>query len=373
MEEIRKLFPYLKTGQIYFNHASIGALPTPVVERITRHLAVRSGGEIANFDTMMKYNKDGKEKIGRLLNANPERISWCENVSHAISILAQGIEWKQGDRIILNDIEFPSNVYPFMVLQEQGVEIDFAKSHNGVVDLEDIERLITPRTRLVSISLVQFLSGYRADVNAIGELCRKNGIIYCVDAIQGAGTVQIDVKKMNVDFLTGGTHKWLLGMQGMSYFYLTEELQSRIKAKLVGWASVVDPWNMLDYNLTLVNSASRFQTGTMNDLGMAAIDVSLDIFFGYGMENVERNILSNSQYFFNKLKETGIETVLKNPEEKHLGGIVTIAIDNSKRKFIELERKNIKCSLRDGFIRFSPHFYNIKEEINQAIEVLRSL
>jgi selenocysteine lyase/cysteine desulfurase len=218
--------------------------------------------------------------------------------------------------------------------------------------------------------MVQFLSGYRADVNAIGEMCKKNGIIYCVDAIQAAGTVQIDVEKMNVDFLTGGTHKWLLGMQALSYFYLTEELQDRIKIKIVGWASVVDPWNLLDYNLTLVKSADRFQTGTFNDIGMAAIDASLEIFFGYGMENVERNVLSNTKYFLKKLEEAGIKTVLNNVDEKNLGGIVTIIIENPKRRFIELEKRNIKCSLRDGFVRFSPHFYNIKEEIDIAVGVL---
>lgn len=373
MEEIRKLFPYLKTGQVYFNHASLGALPTPVVERINSHLTERSRGEIANFDTMMKYNKEGKEKLGKLLNAPPERISWCENVSHAISILAQGLDWKQGDRIILNDLEFPSNVYPFMVLKEQGVEIDFAKSHNGVVDLEDIEQLITPKTRLVSISMVQFITGYRADVNAIGELCRQKGILFCVDAIQAAGNVQIDVEKMKVDFLAGGTHKWLLGMQAMSYFYLTEELQNRVKTKIVGWTSVVDPWNLLDYNLTLLKNADRFQSGTFNDIGMAAIDASLDLFFDYGMDKVERNILSNTQYFLNKLREAGVATVLNNVEEKNLSGIVTIILDNPKRKFIELEKNNIKCSLRDGFVRFSPHFYNIKDEIDQAVAVLKGI
>lgn len=367
MEEIRKLFPYLKTGQIYFNHSSVGALPTPVVERINSHLVVRSEGEISNFETMMKYNKDGKEKIARLLNARPERISWCENVSHAISILAQGLEWKAGDRIILNDIEFPSNVYPFMVLKEQGVEIDFAKSHNGAVDIEDIEKLITPRTKLISISMVQFVSGYRADVEAIGALCKSKGIIYCVDVIQSAGTMNVDLEKIQADFLTGGTHKWLLGMQGLGYFYLTEELQSKIKTKIVGWASVIEPWNMLDYNLTFVESADRYQTGTYNDIGMAAIDASLDIFFNYGMDNVEQNVLNNTIYFMEKLEESGIETLLKGVNSKNLSGIVTIKVKNPKRVFLTLENRNIKCSLREGFVRFSPHFYNIKEEIDKTV------
>jgi selenocysteine lyase/cysteine desulfurase len=373
MEEIRKLFPYLKTGLIYFNHSSVGALPVPVVERINKHLAERSEGEIANFETMMLYNTRGKEKIAKLINARPERVSWCENVSHAISILAQGLEWKAGDRIILNDIEFPSNVYPFMALKEYGVEIDFAKSHNGIVDLEDIEKLITPRTKLISISMVQFLSGYRADVNAIGSLCKSKGIIFCVDIIQAAGAVQIDVDKIQADFLTGGTHKWLLGMQGLGYFYLTEELQSKIKTKIVGWTSVVNSWDILNYDLTLLETADRFQSGTFNDIGMAAIDASLDIFFQYGMDNVERNILNNTKYFMQKLNGAGINTLLNNVGIKNLAGIVTIKIENAKRVFLLLESRNMKCSLREGYVRFSPHFYNTKEEIDKVVENIVSL
>jgi len=374
IEKIRNLFPYLKTGQIYFNHASIGALPLPVVERLNNHLAVRSEGEIANFDTMMQYSINGKAKIAKLINAKPERVSWCENVSHAISILAQGLDWKPGDRIILNDMEFPSNVYPFMVLKEQGVEIDFAKSHNGMVDVAEIEKLVTPRTKLISISMVQFISGYRADVEALGALCKSKGIIYCVDIIQAAGNVQIDVEKMQADFVAGGTHKWLLGMQALGYFFLTEELQSKLKSKLVGWTSVVDPWNMLDYNLTLLPTAERYQTGTWNDMGMAAIDASLEIFFGYGIENVAKNCLGNTRYFLNKLSEAGIETILnKDLDEKHLSGIVTIKVENPKRVFMLLEKNNIKCSLREGVIRFSPHFYNIHDEIDIAVKKLSEL
>jgi len=167
-------------------------------------------------------------------------------------------------------------------------EIDFAKSRNGIVDLEDLETLITPKTKLISISLVQFLSGYRADISAIGELCKQHGIIFCVDAIQGTGVVQIDVKKSNIDFLTGGSQKWLMSSQGLSYVYITEELQSRINQKFVGWTSVKDAWNLLDFELTFRDSADRFQNGTVNALGVAIFEASLTMFNQFGIENIER-------------------------------------------------------------------------------------
>jgi len=273
-------------------------------------------------------------------------------------------------RIILNDIEFPSNVYPFLNLQRLGVEIDMVKSRNGVVDVGDIENAITPKTKLVSISLVQFLSGYRADIDAIGSLCKEKGIIFCVDAIQATGVVEIDVAKSQIDFLCGGTQKWLMSSQGLSYIYLTEELQSRITQKNVGWASVNDAWNLLDYNLSLKSTAERFQNGTINVLGVCLFDASLDLFLGFGMNNVENRILKNTEHFIYQLVEIGIEPILKNVDTKNRAGIVSFKHERSNEIFEFLQGKRIYGAVRQGMIRFSPHFYNTKEEIDLVIKEL---
>ncbi|GBD89512.1 putative cysteine desulfurase [bacterium BMS3Abin04] len=145
-------------------------------------------------------------ELAVMLNAKPDRIALTKSVTESLNILAQGIRWKRGDRIILNDIEFPANVYPFLNLKKYGVEIDFVKSKNGTIDIGDIGKLITPKTKLLSISFVQFLSGFRVDLETIGELCSKHKIIFSVDAIQGAGVIRLDVKKYKIDFLAGG--KW---------------------------------------------------------------------------------------------------------------------------------------------------------------------
>lgn len=371
IEKIRSLFPHLDTNQIYFNHAAIGPWCKPVLDRINEYAAQRSGEMVENFPFFLEMNSSARAKLAKLLGAETERLAWVDNVSNGINILANGLPWKSGDRIILNDLEFPSNIYPFLNLEKLGVEIDIVKSRNGIVDVEDIEKVVTSQTKLISISLVQFLSGYRADISAIGEMCKKRGIIFCVDAIQGAGVVEINVKKSNIDFLAGGTQKWLMTSQGLSYIYITEELQNKITQKNVGWTSVNDAWNLLDYNLSLKPSAERFQNGTINVLGVCLFEATLNLFHDFGMENVEKNILANTEYFINQLVEIGINPILKNVDSKNRAGIVSFKSEKASELFEFLQSKRIYCAVREGMIRFSPHFYNTKDEIDLVTEELQ--
>jgi selenocysteine lyase/cysteine desulfurase len=370
ISEIRSLYPHLQTDQLYFNHAAIGPWSSLVLDRINEYAYQRSLSKIENYQSLIRWSKSAKEKLGKLIGASSDRIAWVDNVSNGTNIIAQGLDWKTGDRILLNDIEFPSNVYPFMNLKKLGVEIDFAKSRNGIVDVEDLETLITPKTKLISISLVQFLSGYRADINAIGELCKTHGIIFAVDAIQGTGAVQIDVGKSNIDFLTGGSQKWLMSSQGLSYIYITEKLQSRIDQKFVGWASIKNAWSLLEYELTFRDSADRFQNGTVNALGVAIFEASLSMFNQFGIENIESRVLENSDYFIKKLADLGLEPILKNVKEKNIAGIISFKHEKSQEIFELLEKRKITVAVREGMIRFSPHFYNTIEDIQEAVDQL---
>ncbi|MCP5064234.1 MAG: aminotransferase class V-fold PLP-dependent enzyme [Ignavibacteriae bacterium] len=371
IQEIRNQFPYLKTGKIYFNHAAVSPLPTYVTEKVNHYIFERSETEINNHKAGLENIANLKNQLSNLLNTEPERIAFTKSVTDSLNILAQGIDWKPGDRIILNDIEFPANVYPFLNLKEYGVEIDFVKSQNGSVLIEDIEKLITPRTRLLSISFVQFLTGFRADLKSIGELCENNNIIFCVDAIQGAGVVELDVADMKIDFLAGGSHKWMMGLMGVGYLFVTKELQDRIAQKTTGWLSVEDEWNLLDYQLKYRSDADRFHTGTYSMIGITALNASMEFFKIVGFEIIEKLILDNTEYFISELNEIGINQMMQNSNRSNLAGIVTFTMENSEDVFKRLVEKNIVGSLREGMIRFSPHFYNTKEEIDVVIEELK--
>lgn len=373
IKQIRQTFPHIDTGRIYFNHAAIGPLSIPVKEKLQQYLEERSSGSIENFEMLLEASSNAKRRLTMLLNAKKNRIAWTENVSAGLNILAQGLQWNPGDRIIINDVEFPSNVYPFLNLEQYGVEIDIVKSKNGKVDVEDYQKLITPKTKLISISAVQFLSGYRADLKSLGEICKSKNIVFCVDAIQATGVIKIDVEEMNIDFLAGGSHKWLMSLQGLGYIYITPELMERINQKYVGWLSVKDEWNLLDYKLELKENASRFHLGTNSVIGIFALAQSLELFEEYGIENIEKNNLSNTKYFIEKLSEEGFNPVLKSEDENHLAGITTVKIDKAEEVHKALAEEKMDCAIREGKIRFSPHFYNTKEEIDSVVNKLVEL
>ena len=373
IEKARSYFPYLKNGKIYFNHASTGPLPVPVLQQIKKVLFEMSESNIDNYTRLLAVIKETKQDLGGLINTKPERIAFLDNTTNGINVLAQGIEWKKGDRVLLNDLEFPANVYPFLNLQKDGVIIDFVKSQDGIVSAEDVIENIKPETRLVSISQVQFLTGYRANLEKIGNVCRDKGIIFSVDAIQGLGAVRLDVVKDKIDFLSSGTQKWMLGLQGMAFIYVSEKLQEMMIPSNVGWLSVEDAWNLLHYDLTLKKTADCFQGGTLNTIGIYALNASLKIFTEFGFDAIEQKVIENSTYLISKLEEINIKPILSGVDKKNLAGIVSFKHDESQKIFDALLKENIQCAVREGMIRLSPHFYNTNEESDKIIDELKKL
>ncbi len=371
--EIRKSFPNIKAGQIYFNHASLGPLSVTVKEIINSYFESRSLNLKQSFDVFLEADKSAKLRLGGMLNCRPNQLSWIGNVSDAMNVLVNGIDWETGDRVILNDIEFPANVYPFLNLKSKGVEVDLVKSRNGIIKLEDIFSAVTEKTKLISISLVQFLSGFRTDIIELGMFCKEHGIIFSVDAIQAAGVVNTDVQEANVDFLAGGAHKWLMSLTGTSYLYISDKLNRIFKLSNVGWLSVKDPWHILDYNLELKPDAEKFQTGTMNVTGIVALNKSLEMFESVGFNNIEKLVLANTNYFIEKLTGIGIEPLLKNLPNKNKAGIVSFYVEKPERVLLSLQKKNIIGEIREGLIRMSPHFYNTKKEIKTVVNSISEL
>ncbi|MEJ2616028.1 MAG: aminotransferase class V-fold PLP-dependent enzyme [Ignavibacteriaceae bacterium] len=358
---------------MYFNHASTGPMSERVKNKLAKLIDDRSGDKIDDYKEFIKISEETKNYLSELINCKSPEIAFVDNTSNGINIIAQGLNLKKGDRILLNDIEFPANVYPFLNLQKEGVEIDFVKSHNGIVSAEDVINSAGNKTKLISISFVQFLSGYKVDLEKIGKYCEENGIVFSVDAIQGLGALQLDVKRCNIDFISCGTQKWLLGLQGMGFVFITENLQDKLDQKYAGWLSVKNAWNLLDYDLALRNSAERFQNGTVNTFGVYALNASLQLFKEFGLENVERRLVENSTYFIKQLMNIDYDPILKNTAEENLSGIVSIKNEKSKEIFEELEKKKVSAAFREGIVRFSPHFYNTKEEIDLVVSNLKEV
>jgi len=372
ISKARKLFPYLNKHVIYFNHASTGPMSSRVKESINELLYLKSEGKIDDYKELLRRADESKQLLGKLLNTTADRIAFTSNTSSGLNILAQGIRWEKGDRIILCDVEFPANVYPFMNLKDIGVEIDFVKSENGIVTAEDLIKAITPKTKLISVSYVQFLSGYRIDLETLGKVCREKGIILSLDATQGLGALTLDVQKYNIDFISCGTQKWMLGLQGMAFIYISEELQSTLKTASVGWLSVENAWDLIDYDFTLKKTANRYQPGTLNTFGIYAINASLKMFDESGFNNIEDQVLSNSKYLIEQLTETRFTPILKNFSKKNLAGIISFKREDAENIFNYLQAKNIIIAVREGIVRLSPHFYNAKDEIDKVVAELKN-
>lgn len=371
LEEVRQQFPFINNGIIYFNHASTAPISLSVREKLCELLKDKSENNIDDYSNFLKVYEETKSILGKLINSHSDRIAFVDNTSTGLNILANGLKWNPGDRILLNDIEFPANVYPFMNLKKYGVEIDFVKSKNGIVTAEDLIENIKPETKLISVSFVQFLSGYKIEIEKLGKFCRDRNIIFSIDGIQGIGAINFDVENFYVDFLSCGTQKWLFGAQGLAFIYLTEELQRKISPAYLGWLSVENAWDLLNFKMELKSTANVFQGGTLNTIGIYIFNTSLKLLKDFGFDKIEERVISNTKYLRKRLNEIGISCLIDEVGETYFSGITTFKVDDSESLFKYLENKKIICSLREGFIRLSPHFYNTFEDIDVVVNSIQ--
>ncbi len=371
--EVRKLFPHIEKGIIYFNHAATGPFSSRVLDVMQEYFKTRSEDKIDDYPSFVQITEETRELLGNAINADKERIAFADNTTNGLNLLAQGLQWKPGDELILNDLEFPANIYPFMNLVKKGVKIVMVKSHDGIVSAEDIIEKFTSKTKLVSVSMVQFLTGYRIDLEKLGKACRAEGIVLSVDAIQGLGALKLNVEKCGIDFVSCGTQKWMLGMQGLSIIYITENLQQKIDPVYVGWLGVNDGWNLLDYNLTLKSSAERFQPGSLNSAGIYALNASLKLFRDFGIDEVEKQVISNSGHLISELQRIGINPYLSELDQKYLSGIISFRHPDAYSILEVLQDKKIELAVREGIVRISPHFYNNESDISALTDGLKIL
>lgn len=366
----RSWFPHIHTGKIWLNHAAISPVSKRVHAVIENHLQNRSYGDIDVYPSVIASCEKTKNNLAAIMNATPDRIGFVANTSEGLNILANGIDWKSGDRILLNDIEFPTNVVPFLNLRRHGVEIDFVKSVNGAIRIDDIERSITPRTRLLSISFVQFLSGYTADLAAIGALCRKNNIIFSVDAIQGLGAVPLDVNAMQIDFLSGGGNKWLMGLMGLGFVFVTAELQDRIHQHHAGWTSNRNFFgDFFNYRIDLDETARRYENGTQNYLAIAALGESTSTLLEVGIEHIHDYLLGITETIIAFADEHRFDVVTPRDRAQR-AGIVTLKHADAKTIFNDLAEQRIIVSMREGMLRIAPHFYTSEEDVHALFSIL---
>ncbi len=373
VEHWRSFFPVTEHS-VYVNHAACSPVSNRVRSALDRFLDESSTDAVDNYPKWLETRDRLRVLAGQLIHAPESQIAFVKNTSDGLNILASGLDWKPGDRIILADCEFPSNVYPFLNLRKRGVEIDFVKNRDGFLFTEDFEKLITPRTRLLSVSFVEFTNGFRNDLEELGALCRKHGIIFCVDSIQGLGAVPLKVDQFNIDFLSNGGHKWLMAPAGIGFIYVRQQLFNRLSTERVGWLSVKEAWNFFDYKLDLLDDAKRFEMATENWLGVYGLNASLGLLLEAGIEEIHTHIIKLLDILYEGLADMNL-IVASSMQPVHRSAILSFRsahAEETKYIFDSLLKNHIICSYRAGLIRISPHLYNTEEEMRKILMTLRA-
>ncbi len=369
IDEIRDQFPHTST-RTYLNHAATGPLSRPVKAAMERFIEQRHSGVVNNYEEAVPRVDELRTMLGRLIGTSADRVALTSNTSSALNVLATGYPWQEGDRIAVPACEFPANVYPFKNLERRGAAVDYIPHEEGVISLESLDRTICPETRLVSLSWVQFLSGFRVDLAAAADLCHARDVLLCVDAIQGLGALQLDVESAGIDFLACGSHKWLMGSQGLGFLYVTEDLQDRLEPPRAGWLHGPVDWeHLFDYELSFHDDASRFHLGTMNHLGIAALHAALDFYFRIGREWCEDQVLGRSRQLAVGLEERGLNRY-GSGDPNHTSGIVTVDSHHAEALHTHLAENNVDSALRNGKLRFSPTYYNSSGEIDRVLTLI---
>ncbi len=354
---------------VYLNHAAVAPLSFRVRDAVDRYQTRRALKGIEPYPWILKTVQETREMLANMISARADQIAFVLNTSDGLNIIAQGLDWQPGDRVLLNDLEFPANVYPFLNLRRRGVEVDVV----SLVDIMDqmdvvdaIAKQITDRTKLVSISHVQFLTGAKANLAAIGKFCRERDILFAVDAIQSLPHTALDVERDCVDFLACGSHKWMMSDMGAAFVYVGDRALARIQQASLGWTSIE---NSFDFSLRpdeLRAGAARFENGTMNFAGITALRASLNFFFEFGLREMERAVLDLTGYLIDRLEQRGVEVVTPKPESER-SGIVSFNFPDAQKVFERLQSRNILISIRQGRLRVSPHFYNTEEEMRKLM------
>lgn len=362
-------YPHQSEGHIYLNHAAISPLSRDVLKSIDEFLKERHSGAIDLFEQWNKLIEETRIKISRLIHSNSEKnITFLGNTSEAISAITEGLEWKNGDEIILNTLEFPTNVQPFRILANKGVKTIFIKpDESGILQPVEIEKAITPNTRMVSISAVQYLTGLKSNLKAIGEICDHHNLLFVVDGIQALGAVDIDVIEYKIDALASGSHKWLMAPMGIGFLYISEKMENQLTPFKTGWLSVEIPWDMRNFEQNWAPISSHLEVGTYNMVGIAGLHASLSTFEEVGHHVVYSKVKENSNYLLKQLSEMDSVHLLTPLNPEFNAGIVTFKVkgmDNSDQFVDGLKKHRITLSSREGFIRISPHYYNNRKELD---------
>ena len=352
---------------IYLNHAAVAPLCRPAAEAMQRLADDCLHYGSIHYDEWLAAYEGVRTAAARLVNSDRSEIALMKNTSEGIATIAMGLDWRPGDRIVAFREEFPANYYPWKRLEQKGVAVTWLSVSDSLERIDHACR----GTRLLSISFVQFLSGYRAPIREIGEICRRNSCIYLVDAIQGLGVFPLDVRACHVDALAADGHKWLLGPEGCAILYISKELQERVEPVEFGWTNVAGYNDYGSRDMALRQDAGRYEPGTLNTIGCFGLRAAIELLLEVGVGEIAPVVQNLADRIAAGVEARGYE-VMGNRTPETGSGIVSFRKSGiTDREIVtRLRAEGISAAPRAGWVRTSPHFYLNSAEIDRFLTVL---
>ena len=371
VEALRREFP-IADRCVYLDNAGAAPNPRRTVEAVSRFLQEYSEGGIYRHWEHYESLVDGvRDALATLLGAGRDEVALVGSASEGINIIAHALPWQPGDRVVITDLEFPSNVYPWLHLSRLGVEIRVAAHEDGVVPAERIVELIDERTRLVSLSHVTFASGYRQDVARVAPACRSAGARLLVDATQSAGWLPLDVCALGADFVVCAGFKWLLSPHGTGALYCRRELLAETTPRYASWLSVREPFDFRRPRAAeLAADARRFMlTPNLAISAFIGMLTSLRLLLEVGVERVHDHVMELGGLLRASARDLGLTTWADGPPETQ-SPIVNVRVPDARAMVEALRAQDVIAVERLGGVRLSPHLYNTAAEIRRAMEAL---
>jgi selenocysteine lyase/cysteine desulfurase len=369
-------FPWT-ADTVYLNNASIGPIPERTRRILDAFNAKRTAPHLLPDRDLFAGLQAARDAAARLINADTGEIALATNTSYGLNLAARALPLTQGDRIILSDREFPANVYPWLMLRKQGIEVTLAPCTSEGWPDEDflLSALRDPRVKVLAVSFVQFSNGFRADLKKLSAAARANGTYLVVDGIQGVGNSVLDVRETPVDILACGGQKWLLSPWGSGFVYVRKELIHTLEPAMTGWMAFegTDDFSRLtEYNPTFRADARRFEMITLPYQDFYGFSQSVELLLEIGIAEIAEVTRSLHEPIFKWADARGMRVVSPR-DERHRSAILCVAPDQAVEAYHAIKRARIVCSLREGAIRLSPHCYNTVEEMEKVLDVLAGL
>jgi selenocysteine lyase/cysteine desulfurase len=358
----------------FLDHAAVAPLTAPAQHALSDWAADVAENGVLSETRWLPRIEDVRRLAGRLLDADPQDVAFVKNTSEGVGIVAEGFPWQAGDNVVTSADEYPANVFPWRNLAGRGVELRMVPSWQGRVEIDDLRAALDAHTRLVTLSFVEFGSGFRNDLDAVTELCRERGIAFFVDGIQGLGVLPLSVARTPIDFLAADGHKWLLGPEGAAILYVRREWVDRLHPVDIGWNSVLDSFHFDSSSFRLKPHAGRWEGGSLNLGGIAALGASLELLLGAAIPAVAGRVLELTDYLCEQARRAGLE-VFSSRRPGDRSGIVSLLppAGADLRRLVERCRQaGLVINRRAGRLRVSPHCYNTPEELDRLMDLLRA-